>query len=90
MTERRRFRIPGNPAERFVNTNNAGYDLAANVLVGIGLGWACIHFFPSTSPWGFLGFMALGIVSGFWQLFRTQMRSAKRKQPGPDKDKGLP
>ena len=77
------FSLPGNPAQRLAQSSSAGYDLAANVLVGIGLGWACIHFFPATSPWGFLGFMALGILSGFWQLFRDQLRSSRKPGPKP-------
>ena len=65
-----------------------GYDLAANVLVGFGLGWLVQHFFGSLSPWGIVGGIILGSVSGFYQLFAAQKRSGKLKNPEkpPDHD----
>jgi F0F1-type ATP synthase assembly protein I len=54
-----------------VQASSVGTNLAACVIVGLVLGWACIHFFPRTGPWGFLIFLFLGIAAGFWQLFKS-------------------
>ena len=66
-----------------------GYDLAANVLVGFGLGWLVQHFFPGIRPWGLVGGLVLGSVSGFYQLFKAQGRRSKAVQR-PDSDKDGP
>ncbi len=58
----------------------SGYDLAANVLVGFGLGWLLQRHFSGLKPWGVVGGIVLGAVSGFYQLFKTSGRSRK----GPD------
>ena len=52
--------------------SSKGTDLAASVVVGLLLGWACDRFFPGTRPWGFLILLLLGIAAGFWQLFRGE------------------
>lgn len=80
--------LAANPASRLMQTSSAGYDMAANVLLGIGLGVAVDHFFPRSRPWGFLALMFLGIVSGFWQLYQTQVRRVKKTPAkAADKDK---
>lgn len=61
-----------------------GYDLAANVLVGFGLGWLAQHFFPGIKPWGLALGIVLGAVSGFYQLFKAQGRRGKNAK-SPDK-----
>ena len=48
----------------------AGMDLAANVFVGLALGWLLQKFVPSAHPWGYVGGLILGAVSGFYQLFK--------------------
>lgn len=57
-----------------------GTDLAANIIIGGFLGWLCIKYFPMTKPWGLIGFLVLGIASGYWQLY-------KKTRPGPEKGK---
>lgn len=59
---------------------SAGYDLAGNILVGLGLGWLAQHFFPGLKPWGFVAGIVLGSVSGFYQLFRQQGRRKGQDQ----------
>ena len=48
----------------------AGIDLAANVFVGLALGWLAQKFVPGLKPWGYVGGLVLGAVSGFYQLFK--------------------
>ena len=55
----------------------AGYDLAANILVGLGLGWVVQRFFPGLKPWGYVGGLLLGAASGFYQLFTRYSRPKK-------------
>lgn len=66
---------------------SAGYDLAGNIIVGLGLGWLAQHFFPGLKPWGYAGGILLGSVSGFYQLFKLQGKpkaAAKKQDPqGP-------
>jgi len=59
----------------------AGYDLLANVLVGLGLGWLAQHFLPGIKPWGYVGGILLGSLSGFYQLFKTQNRTKAGGRP---------
>jgi F0F1-type ATP synthase assembly protein I len=56
---------------------SAGYDLAANIIVGLGLGWLLQRFFPGLSPWGYAGGIILGSISGFYQLFKQQQKPKK-------------
>jgi F0F1-type ATP synthase assembly protein I len=72
-------KLVDNPARKLMNSSAVGYDLAANVVMGIGIGWVIMHFWPSTKPWSFLICMALGIISGFWQLYKTVLRPTKKK-----------
>lgn len=66
---------------------SAGYDLAACVLVGWGLGWASQRFCGVPEPWGLLGGLLLGSVSGFYQLFKAQSAPGRPKAaPGDAKD----
>ena len=60
----------------------AHYDLAANVLVGLGLGWGLQKLWPGIKPWGYAGGIVLGTASGFYQMFKAQQRSAKPKKQG--------
>ena len=60
----------------------AHYDLAANVLVGLALGWGAQKLWPGLKPWGYAGGIVLGSISGFYQLFKAQQRSAKQKKQG--------
>ena len=50
-------------------------ELLAGVLVGGGLGWLLDRQF-GTRPWLLLTFLLLGIVTGFWNVFRTARRMA--------------
>ena len=53
-----------------VADSSKGTELAACVIVGLLLGLAFKRFLPATNPWGFFTCLLLGIVAGFWQLFR--------------------
>lgn len=59
---------------------SAGYDLAANIIVGLGLGWLAQRWVPDLKPWGYFAGIVLGSISGFYQLFRSQAKP----QPKPD------
>jgi ATP synthase protein I len=50
-------------------------ELLAGVLVGGGLGWLLDQTF-GTRPWLLLAFLLLGIVAGFWNVFRVARRMA--------------
>jgi F0F1-type ATP synthase assembly protein I len=69
---------------------SAGYDIAANILVGLGLGWLLQRFFPGLKPWGYAGGIILGAISGFYQLFKTQQPPVKRSAHENDKDHAKP
>jgi F0F1-type ATP synthase assembly protein I len=73
------------------NAGAQGYDLAANVLVGFGLGWLAQHFFSGIKPWGLGGGIVLGSASGFYQLFKSQgQRGPADKTPKNGKDSPRP
>ncbi len=63
---------------------SAGYDLAANILVGLGLGWLAQRWFPGLKPWGYFFGIVLGAVSGFYQLFKNQSKPAAKKDGEQD------
>ena len=60
---------------------SAGYDLAGNILLGVGLGWVAQHYWPELKPWGYAVGILLGSVSGFYQLFKLQGRPSTPKEP---------
>src|SRR5262249_14786245 len=59
-------------------------EFVAPVLVGAGLGWGGDLIFHAT-PWGLVGFLLLGFVTGVWNVARTAMTASKS---AGDKDKG--
>ena len=59
----------------------SGYDLAANIIVGLGLGWLAQLFWPGLRPWGYGGGIILGTCSGFYQIFKSQQRASAQKKP---------
>lgn len=63
-----------------------GYDLVANILVGLGLGWLAQRYLGVPQPWGMVGGLVLGSASGFYQLFRGEA-VARKPEPGPDRGK---
>lgn len=63
---------------------SAGYDLAANIIFGLGLGWIAQRFFPQIKPWGYGVGILLGSISGFYQLFKQQGRPPQPKGPAVD------
>jgi F0F1-type ATP synthase assembly protein I len=63
-----------------------GNVLAANVVVGVGLGWVAQHFFPAITPWGYGGGVILGTVSGFWQILKAE-GAFKKYRPKDPKDR---
>ncbi|MGH7442112.1 MAG: AtpZ/AtpI family protein [bacterium] len=77
-------RVPGRPTvwKRLPQDPGAsgGYDLAACVLVGWGLGWASQRFLGVPAPWGLLAGILLGSASGFYQLFKVQVLSPRGKE----------
>lgn len=62
----------------------AGYDLAANVMVGLGLGWLAQRFWPGLHPWGYVGGLLLGAASGFYQLFKQHGRPKRPRDADQD------
>lgn len=51
-------------------------DFVAAVLVGAALGWGVDQIFHTT-PWGLVGFLLLGFVTGVWNVARTAMTASK-------------
>jgi F0F1-type ATP synthase assembly protein I len=59
---------------------SGGQDMAASVLVGLGLGYLAQRFFPGIKPWGMAGGLLLGAASGFYQLFSNDARLRKEHE----------
>ncbi len=65
--------------------SGAGYDLVANIVVGLGVIWVARWIWPSL-PKSAYGFgVVLGAISGFYQLFKSQ--SKPHTAVPPDKKK---
>jgi F0F1-type ATP synthase assembly protein I len=62
-----------------------GQDMAANVLVGLGLGYLLERFWPQIKPFGLAGGLVLGAVSGFYQLFMREEQRRKKKKDEAEK-----
>lgn len=60
---------------------SAGYDLAGNIILGLGLGWLAQKAWPGIKPWGYAAGIILGSISGFYQLFKALGRKAEQKKP---------
>lgn len=60
----------------------AGYDLSANIIVGLALGWGAQKIWPGIHPWGYAGGIILGSASGFYQLYKNQQRNSRQKKAG--------
>jgi F0F1-type ATP synthase assembly protein I len=61
-----------------------GQEMAANVIVGLALGWGAEKLWPSIKPWGMACGLILGTVSGFYQLFKLEsLRKKKPPEPKP-------
>jgi len=54
-----------------------GFQFAAAVLVGLGLGWL-VDRFAHTTPWFLLIGMALGIAAGAYSVVRIAMREMRQ------------
>ncbi|WP_457599907.1 AtpZ/AtpI family protein [Hydrogenivirga sp.] len=49
--------------------------IIAGLLVGYFIDWAAENWFGvKTSPWGFLLFFFIGIISGFWNAYKDMKR----------------
>ena len=48
-----------------------GTDLLAALIVGGGLGWAVDTYLLSSSPWGLVVGLILGVVAGIRNAYRT-------------------
>lgn len=57
-----------------------GQDMAANVLVGVGLGWLAEKAWPGINPYGLAGGVLLGTVSGFYQLVKRESQDRKKRE----------
>lgn len=57
-----------------------GQDMAANVIVGLALGYGAQWLFPGIKPWGLVGGLLFGAVSGFFQLFRREAMLRKQHE----------
>lgn len=45
-------------------------DFISSVLGGLGIGYI-IDTYADTKPWGMIVMMLLGVITGFWNIFRT-------------------
>jgi F0F1-type ATP synthase assembly protein I len=70
--------------------SGAGYDLVANILVGLGLVWVARYFWPGL-PKSLYGLgVVLGAISGFYQLFKSQPKAGPPKHLAPPDDDAKP
>ena len=59
--------------------SSAGYDLVANILVGLGLVWVARHFWPAIPKAWYAAGVVLGAASGFYHLFKGNQPTARPK-----------
>jgi len=65
----------------------AGTDLAANIIVGMIFGGVVHKYWEGGRPWALIVFLILGVVTGFYQLFkRESMRGGTAKKKVEDDD----
>jgi len=55
-------------------------ELASAIMVGGFLGWL-IDAWAGTDPWFLLGFLMLGIVAGFWNVYKLAVRPTGGEEP---------
>lgn len=55
-------------------------ELAGGILVGGFLGWL-IDYGAGTTPWFLLLFLILGVMAGFWNVYKLAARSDSSTQP---------
>lgn len=55
-------------------------ELAAGILVGAFLGWQ-LDKWADSSPWGLLGFLILGTIAGFWNVYKLAARPTGDGKP---------
>lgn len=76
--------VEGKPGSAWRGLSNrdagTGYDLVANIIVGLGLGWLAQWFWPAVRPWGYGAGIILGTFSGFYQIFKRQQRATAPKK----------
>ena len=58
--------------------SSAGYDLVGNIVIGLGLVWVARSFWPGLPKASYGAGVILGAISGFYQLFKTQSREARK------------
>ena len=52
-------------------------DLVAALIVGGGLGWVCDTYLLDSTPWGMVGGLILGVVTGIRNAYRSVQRWPK-------------
>ena len=62
-----------------------GLNMVASTFIGLGMGWLIDHkvFHGRTAPWFTMGFLFIGIVAGFVNIFRLI-----RQKTGPGDNDG--
>ncbi|HRK24960.1 MAG TPA: AtpZ/AtpI family protein [Beijerinckiaceae bacterium] len=55
-------------------------ELAAAILVGGLIGWQ-VDAWAGSGPWGLLGFLMLGVLAGFWSVYKLAARPTGGEQP---------
>ena len=55
-------------------------ELGAGILVGAILGWL-IDKWAGTGPWGMLVFLFLGVIAGFWNVYKLAVRPTGDEKP---------
>ncbi len=61
----------------------SGYELPANILVGVFLGWVIQRYWPAAKPLGIFVGTLLGTVSGIWQIYKKSIIVKKAPKPAP-------
>ena len=82
--ERVRPEMPEKPGEGtgWVRLSGLGIELVAAVAGGVGLGyWWDRHF--GSSPWGIVGWGAVGMVGGLYNLIRQSLLAFKDEDGSP-------
>ncbi len=68
-----------------VTSYRIGVEFVSGIFVGVLFGYAIDSYFH-TKPWGMVGFIILGALTGFWNIYKLFNPPAQRKNR--DKEAG--
>lgn len=66
-----------------ITSYRIGVEFVSGIFVGVLFGYAVDSYFH-TKPWGMIGFIVLGALTGFWNIYKLFNQPAKRKAPGKE------